>query len=55
MYFYREIKIAYRKLANVFDPDKWIDDEQFSKDEAEKMFKELSNAYEDIIQFVYLN
>ena len=51
----RDIKIAYRKLARLFHPDKWTDDKSFSKNEAEENFKELSNTYEDIIQFVCLN
>ena len=52
---FREIKTAYRKLARFFHPKKWINDKPSSKIEVEEKSKELSNAYEDMIQFFCFN
>ncbi len=40
-----EIKMAYRKAAIKWHPDKWVDGSESEKKKAEEMFKEASEAY----------
>lgn len=41
-----EIKSAYRKLANKYHPDKWVNGTDKEKKETEEKFKEIAQAYE---------
>lgn len=41
-----EIKASYRKLANKYHPDKWINGTAEEKKNAEEKFKEIAQAYE---------
>lgn len=41
-----EIKKTYRKLANIYHPDKWSSGTKSEQEAAERNFKLLNNAYE---------
>ena len=43
---YTEIKKAYREMAKKYHPDKYINENEKLKKEAEEKFKECSYAYE---------
>ena len=41
--------VAFRTLATIYRPDKYYDSiKEFTREEGEKKFKQLSNAYEDL-------
>ena len=44
-----EVIVAFRTLATIYRPDKYYDSiKEFTREEGEKKFKQLSNAYEDL-------
>lgn len=43
-----EIKSAYRKLAMKWHPDRWVNEPDDKKKEAEEKFKEIAEAYETL-------
>ena len=51
----REVSTAYRKLARLYHPDNWNSKKVLSKSVSEEKFKELVNAYDNILENVRLS